>query len=263
MDIYLQEVDKIQLLSSEEQSQLAVLAKKGDNKAKEKLIKSNLRFVVSLAKQYQGQGMPLEDLVSEGNFGLIRSIDKFNPNLGHKFLTYAGWWIRQSILQALNEQNRQVRLPMNRVNLLGQERKTESMLQQKLNRHPTQDEVLTEMNVEGNEIVRQFSFSYTIDDPEDRSALESLENVHSPRPDQDLLTESLKKEIEMVLKKLNEREREILKMCYGIGYEHAFTLEEIGEKLNLTRERIRQLREKALKQLRRLNRRKQLENLKD
>lgn len=263
MEVYLQEIDNFEILNSEAQSKMAVLAKAGDAKAKEKLIRSNLRFVVSLAKQYQGQGMPLEDLISEGNLGLIKSIEKFDPTKGHKFLTYAGWWIRQSIMSALNEQNREVRLPVNRINLLGQERKVETMLQQKLHRNPTIEEVLTEMNVEEIELVKQISFSYTIDDPEDRSMLESIENIHSPRPDESLIREAEKKELEMALKKINTREREILKMCFGIGYEYAYTLEEIGEKLGLTRERIRQLREKALKQLRRLNRRKKLENLKD
>lgn len=262
INIYMKEIERYPILSPEVQTQLAVKAKAGDQKAKEDLVKSNLRFVFSIAKQYQNQGIPLEDLISEGNMGVLAAIENFNPDRA-RFLTYAGWWIRQRIMMALSEQTRQVRLPANRISILEQAKKAENRLQQELQRDVSSAEVNTEIDVLSTDVVHHSSFSYSADHDDNRSAMDTIENTETPSPIDGLIQESQHQELMMVLNKLGIREREIIKLYYGIGCDHAHTLEELGDKMNLTRERIRQLRNKALRELRRLNRRKKMDALKD
>jgi RNA polymerase primary sigma factor len=250
-----------------DQAELAVLAKTGDEAAKSALIKINTRFVASIARQYQNQGMDLDDLMQEGYIGLLRAIEKFDPGLGTKFLTYASWWVKQSILQSLSEHNRHIRLPANRVNILEQVKKTKSKLSQELQRDPTEQEVMSDMNVSSEEVYYQHSISYHCPiKQEDNSStiiLDTIVNSNIPSPDSKLLQEAFKQELNITLNLLEEREVKILKMLYGIDHERSYTLEEVGETLDLTRERIRQIKFRALKTLRRLNRRKRLDNLKD
>jgi RNA polymerase primary sigma factor len=263
LNSYFKDISKYEVLNAETQSELVLRAQCGDIDAQRQLIVSNLKFVVTIARQYIGQGMPLEDLVSEGNLGIIKAIEHFNPQQGTKFLTYASWWIRQAILYALAEQNRQVRLPANRIGILQQYKKTVTTMEQELNREVSSDEVLTEMGVESTDLVRQSSVSYHTEVNEGTFLLDLLPNPDGESPDAAILQESVKQEIRYALSLIPKRERVILEMYYGFDSPRSFTLEEIGEKLKLTRERIRQLRNKAIKDLRRLNRRKKLENLKD
>lgn len=250
-----------------DQTELAVLAQSGNEAAKSALVKMNTRFVAGIARQYQNQGMDLADLMQEGYIGLLKAIEKFDPKLGTKFLTYASWWIKQSILQSLAEHNRHIRLPANRVNILEQVKKTKSELSQTLQREPSEQEILHEMNLESDEVYNQYSVSYhtPVHQSNDSTTilLDTLINSDIPAPDSALMHQAFKQELEIVLEQLEEREVIILKMLYGIDYERSYTLEEVGERLNLTRERVRQIKMRALKTLRRLNRRKRLDNLKD
>jgi len=250
-----------------DQTELAVRARKGDAAAKTALVNLNIKFVATIARQYVNQGMELDDLIQEGCVGLLKAMEKYDPKMGTKFLTYASWWIKQAILQNLAENNRQVRIPANRISIIEQFQKTRQSLAQEWHREPTQEEVLAELGLEEADLVDQVSFSYhkTMKDRDGNEGyvLDFIVNKNTPSPDAPLIAESEKQELGFVLKLLSEREQTILKMLYGIDYERAYTLEEVGDKLDLTRERVRQLKEKSLKSLRRLNRRKKLEKLKD
>ena len=248
-----------------EQGDLAVLAQMGDQAAKALLLKQNERFVIGIARQYQGQDMELADLIQEGFIGLLKAIERYDIKLGTKFLTYASWWIKQSILQSLSEHNRHIRLPANRVNILEQMKKTKSQLAQSLQRDPSDQEVLDHLDIEGGDVFQQSSVSYhlPISSEEDTTLLDVLPNLETPSPDAALMEQAFKQELQMVLNRLSDRQQKILKMLYGLGYERSYTLEEVGEELHLTRERVRQIKKRAIDILKRLNRRKKLDNLKD
>jgi RNA polymerase primary sigma factor len=257
LDKYLNDISREPLLTPEEEVELALKAKDGDQQAIERLIKSNLRFVVSVAKQYQNQGLSLNDLINEGNVGLIKAVKRFDVTKGFKFISYAVWWIRQSILQALAENSRIIRLPLNRVGTLSKVSKAYSSLEQEFEREPSSDEIaeVLEMNVE--EIKETFRINQrkiSLDAPinnEENSYVETFKNEDSPSPDLELMKESLHKEIETAIRILSMREQEVLKLYFGIDCSQPHTLEEIGDKFNLTRERVRQIKEKALRRLRR------------
>jgi RNA polymerase primary sigma factor len=258
LDKYLQEIGKVDLLSPEQEIELAVKIKKGDKNALELLTKANLRFVVSVAKQYQNQGLSLGDLINEGNLGLIKAAKRFDETRGFKFISYAVWWIRQSILQALAEQARIVRLPLNRVGALNKIGKAYSNLEQEFEREPSATELATELDMDVNEISdalkisgRHISMDAPFSQGEENRLLDIMQNDEQPTPDFSLMNESLKKEIERALSCLSEREAEVIKLYFGINKEHSLTLEEIGERFNLTRERVRQIKEKAIRRLRR------------
>jgi len=257
LDKYLQEIGKVGLLSLEEEIQLTIRMKNGDQSAMEKLTKANLRFVVSVAKQYQNQGLSLGDLINEGNLGLIKAVRRFDETRGFKFISYAVWWIRQSILQALAEQSRIVRLPLNRVGALNKIGKAYSNLKQEFEREPSADEIaqILEMDIdEISETLRVSGKSVSVDAPfstnDENSLLDVIENDQQPSPDNELISESLKQEIKNILSELSEREAEVIRLYFGLDGEYAMTLEEIGEKFNLTRERVRQIKEKAIRRLR-------------
>ncbi len=259
LDKYLQEIGKVPLISVDEEAELARRIRQGDEEALEKLVKANLRFVVSVAKQYQNQGLPLTDLISEGNLGLIKAARRFDETRGFKFISYAVWWIRQSILQALAEQSRIVRLPLNRVGALNKINKVLSRLEQEYEREPSPEEIAEAMEgthtpEEIAEILRQAGPHVSLDSPiapgEETRFIEVLEDTEMPQPDQVLMQESLKQEVAKALATLEEREAQILRMNFGIDQRHPMTLEEIAEKLGLTRERVRQIREKAIRKLR-------------
>jgi RNA polymerase primary sigma factor len=265
IDKYLQEIGKYELLTPEEEIELARRAKQGDEKALERLIQANLRFVVSVAKQYQNQGLPLGDLINEGNLGLIKAAKRFDETRGFKFISYAVWWIRQSILQALAEQSRIVRLPLNRVGALNKIGKKLSQLEQEFEREPSTNELAEELDMSVYEVADTLKISVkhiSMDAPfvqgEDNKLLDIMPNENDPMPDHELMRESLRKEIEEALSTLDQREREVVKLYFGIGYEHPLTLEEIGEKFKLTRERVRQIKEKAIRKLRHHSRSKAL-----
>jgi RNA polymerase primary sigma factor len=265
LDKYLQEIGKVDLLTPEEEITLAVNIKKGDSGALEKLTKANLRFVVSVAKQYQNQGLSLGDLINEGNLGLIKAAKRFDETRGFKFISYAVWWIRQSILQALAEQSRIVRLPLNRVGALNKIGKAYSNLEQEFEREPNASELANELDMDVTEISDTLKISgrhVSMDAPfahgEENSLLDVMENEDQPSPDNTLISESLKVEIESALSTLSERETEVIRLYYGLNKEHSLTLEEIGEKFNLTRERVRQIKEKAIRRLRHASRSKNL-----
>lgn len=265
LDKYLQEIGKVDLLSPDEEIDLAIKIKKGDQRALEKLVKSNLRFVVSVAKQYQNQGLSLGDLINEGNLGLIKAAKRFDETRGFKFISYAVWWIRQSILQALAEQSRIVRLPLNRVGALNKIGKAYSSLEQEFEREPSAVELAHELDMDINEVADTLKISgrhVSMDAPfaqgEDNRLLDVLENDLQPTPDNELMSDSLKNEIERALGTLTEREAEVIKLYFGLNKEHSLTLEEIGEKFNLTRERVRQIKEKAIRRLRHASRSKNL-----
>ncbi len=257
LDKYLNDISKEPLLTPDEEVELALKARNGDEQATERLIKSNLRFVVSVAKQYQNQGLSLNDLINEGNVGLIKAVKRFDVTKGFKFISYAVWWIRQSILQALAENSRIIRLPLNRVGTLSKVSKTYSKLEQEFEREPSSDEIaaLLDMNVE--EIKETFRINQrkiSLDAPinnDENSYIETFSNEDSPAPDRELIKESLHKEIETAIKILTMREQEVLRLYFGIDCNQPHTLEEIGDKFNLTRERVRQIKEKALRRLRR------------
>jgi len=259
LDKYLQEIGKVPLISVDEEADLARRIRQGDEEALEKLVKANLRFVVSVAKQYQNQGLPLTDLISEGNLGLIKAARRFDETRGFKFISYAVWWIRQSILQALAEQSRIVRLPLNRVGALNKISKVLARLEQEYEREPSPEEIAEAMNgmhtaEEIAEILRQSGPHVSLDSPiapgEETRFIEVLEDTEMPQPDQVLMQESLRQEVAKALATLEEREAQILRMHFGIDQRYPMTLEEISEKLGLTRERVRQIKEKAIRKLR-------------
>lgn len=270
LDKYLQEIGKVDLITAEEEIELAQLIKKGGipgMRALEKMVKANLRFVVSVAKQYQNQGLSLGDLINEGNLGLIKAAKRFDETRGFKFISYAVWWIRQSILQALAEQSRIVRLPLNRVGALNKIGKKFSELEQEFEREPTATELADELEMSISEITETIKISgrhLSVDAPfvqgEDNSLLDVLPNEQQPPPDTDLMQESLRTEVKQVLTTLSEREAEVIKLYFGIDG-NSLTLEEIGEKFNLTRERVRQIKEKAIRRLRHQSRSKSLRTL--
>jgi len=265
LDKYLQEIGKVDLLTPDEEVELAKRIKEGDQIALEKLTKANLRFVVSVAKQYQNQGLSLGDLINEGNLGLIEAAQRFDETRGFKFISYAVWWIRQSILQALAEQSRIVRLPLNRVGSLNKISKTFSELEQKYEREPSPEELAEVLDVSTAEIIDTLKISgrhTSIDAPfvqgEENSLLDVLENDSEETPDSGLLNESLRREVQRALSTLTQREADVITLYFGLNGEHALTLEEIGEKFNLTRERVRQIKEKAIRRLRHTSRSKAL-----
>jgi len=265
LDKYLQEIGKVNLLESDEEVDLSIRIKRGDQKALEKLVKSNLRFVVSVSKQYQNQGLSLGDLINEGNLGLIKAAKRFDETRGFKFISYAVWWIRQSILQALAEQSRIVRLPLNRVGALNKIGKAYSSLEQEYEREPTAEEIADELNMDLSEVSEAMKISskhISMDAPfkqgEENSLLDVLENEDNPLPDTPLMNASLKGEITRALSTLTEREAEVIKLYFGFENETALTLEEIGEIFHLTRERVRQIKEKAIRRLRHTSRSKNL-----
>ncbi len=265
LDKYLQEIGRVELLDPEEEIELARRIKKGDQKALEKLTKANLRFVVSVAKQYQNQGLSLGDLINEGNLGLIKAAKRFDETRGFKFISYAVWWIRQSILQALAEQSRIVRLPLNRVGALNKIGKAFSTLEQEFEREPSASELAEELDMSLFEVADTLKISgrhLSMDAPfaqgEDNRLLDVIQDERTPLPDHTLIKESLSKEVERALGTLTEREAEVIRLYFGLGREHSLTLEEIGEKFQLTRERVRQIKEKAIRRLRHASRSKQL-----
>ena len=268
LDKYLQEIGKVDLLTPDEEIELAKKIKAGGGGAQlalEKLTKANLRFVVSVAKQYQNQGLSLGDLINEGNLGLIKAAKRFDETRGFKFISYAVWWIRQSILQALAEQSRIVRLPLNRVGALNKIGKKFSELEQSYEREPSASELAEELDMTLFEVADTLKISgrhISVDAPfaqgEDNRLLDVIQDDRQPNPDNTLLTESLKVEVRRALATLSEREAEVIRLYFGLDREHSLTLEEIGEKFNLTRERVRQIKEKAIRRLRHASRSKQL-----
>jgi RNA polymerase primary sigma factor len=253
---YLMDIGREDLITVEEEIELAQAIRKGDHRALERLTRANLRFVVSVAKQYQNQGLSLEDLINEGNLGLIKAAEKFDETRGFKFISYAVWWIRQSILQALAEQSRIVRLPLNQVGSLNKISKAFSRFEQENERKPSPEELAAELDISVDKISDTLKISgrhISVDAPfaegEDGSLLDVLVNDDAPVADGQLMNESLSKEIDRALSTLTEREREIIKMFFGIDCQEV-TLEEIGEKFDLTRERVRQIKEKAIRRLR-------------
>ena len=257
LEKYLQEIGREELITAEEEVRLARRIKEGDQVALDRLTKANLRFVVSVAKQYQNQGLSLPDLINEGNLGLIKAAKRFDETRGFKFISYAVWWIRQSILQALAEQSRIVRLPLNQVGSLNKISKAYSKLEQEFEREPSPDELAKILDIPTEKIadtmrvsVKHVSMDAPFVQGEDNSLIDVLENQDSPRADGMLMNESLQKEIDRSLSTLTEREREVIKLFFGIGMQHGLTLEEIGAKFDLTRERVRQIKEKAIRRLR-------------
>ncbi|MDG1914828.1 MAG: RNA polymerase primary sigma factor [Crocinitomix sp.] len=266
LDKYLQDIGKEELITAETEVELAKRIKQGDQEALEKLTKANLRFVVSVAKQYQNQGLTLPDLINEGNLGLIKAAQKFDETRGFKFISYAVWWIRQSILQALAEQARIVRLPLNQVGSLNKINKAFSKLEQEYERPPSAEELAEVLEVPEDKIKesmkvagRHVSMDAPLSSSEDGGTLmDVMANGDSPKADKLLMAESLQKEIERSLSTLTDKEREIIRLFFGIGMNHGLTLEEIGSKFNLTRERVRQIKEKAIRRLRHTSRNKLL-----
>lgn len=267
LDKYLQEIGRVELLNPEDEIDLARSIKKGGfegTRSLERLVKANLRFVVSVAKQYQNQGLSLGDLINEGNLGLIKAAKRFDETRGFKFISYAVWWIRQSILQALAEQSRIVRLPLNRVGALNKIGKKFSELEQKFEREPTAAELAEQLEMTIPEIAETIKISgrhLSVDAPfvqgEDNRLLDILPNEQQPPPDSELIRESLRVEVQQVLSTLSQREAEVIKLYFGLETQ-CLTLEEIGEKFNLTRERVRQIKEKAIRRLRHASRSKAL-----
>lgn len=265
LDKYLQGIGRVDLITPEEEVELARRIKDGDQRALEKLTKANLRFVVSVAKQYQNQGLTLGDLINEGNLGLIKAAQRFDETRGFKFISYAVWWIRQSILQALAEQSRIVRLPLNRVGSLNKISRTFAELEQKFEREPSPDELAEVLELTTNEVVdtlkvsgRHVSMDAPFANGEENSLLDVLENEGENTPDSDLISDSLKKEVQRALSTLTQREADVLSYYFGLNGLSAMTLEEIGEKFQLTRERVRQIKEKAVRRLRHTSRSKTL-----
>jgi RNA polymerase primary sigma factor len=256
LDKYLQEIGRVDLISPEEEVILARKIKTGDSASLEKLVKANLRFVVSVAKQYQNQGMSLPDLINEGNLGLMKAAQRFDETRGFKFISYAVWWIRQAILQSLAEQARIVRLPVNKIGSINRINKAFSRLEQEFEREPSSQEIadMLEMIPEDvKESIRTNGRTVSMDAPisseEENTMYDVMQNPDTPSPDKNLINESLAYEIERALSTLSPREAVVLKLYFGLGMKHPLTLEEIGEKLNLTRERVRQIKEKAIKRI--------------
>ncbi len=263
--LYLKEISKNKALSLEEEAKLAVRIREGDKKALEKLVKANLRFVVSVCRNYQNQGLPLSDLINEGNLGLIRAAKRFDEKKNFKFISYAVWWIRQAILQALAEQSRIIKLPLNRVGTIHKIGKTQSKLEQKLCRSPNVDEIAEELQIAADEVSETIKIGNTymsLDAPlqqgEDARLIDMLQDENQVSPDDGIMDISLQAEIDKTLDTLTEREKEVLKLYFGIGEDTAHTLEEIGQRFNLTRERVRQIKEKALRRLKHCSRSKRL-----
>ncbi len=258
LEKYLQEIGKVELISPEEEVKLASLIKQGDQRALDRLTKANLRFVVSVAKQYQNQGLSLPDLINEGNLGLIKAAQRFDETRGFKFISYAVWWIRQSILQALAEQSRIVRLPLNKVGLTNRIQKAFSQLEQEYEREPSAEELADVLHIDLEEVSATLGISarhVSVDTPlaegEENTLLDVLENPNAEKTDAELdHNESLKMEIDRSLKALTERQKEVICYFFGIGVDHPMSLEDIGEKFNLTRERVRQIKDKAITKLR-------------
>ena len=265
LDKYLQEIGKVDLLTPDEEVDLAKRIRDGDQIALERLTKANLRFVVSVAKQYQNQGLSLGDLINEGNLGLIKAAQRFDETRGFKFISYAVCWIRQSILQALAEQSRIVRLPLNRVGSLNKISKTFSELEQRYEREPSPEELADELEITPAEVIDTLKISgrhVSMDAPfvqgEDNTLLDVLENDTEDKPDSELMNDSLRREVQRALSTLTPREADVITYYFGLNGEHPMTLEEIGEKFNLTRERVRQIKEKAIRRLRHTTRSKAL-----
>jgi RNA polymerase primary sigma factor len=267
LDKYLQEIGREELITAEQEVELAQRIKQGDQIALEKLTKANLRFVVSVAKQYQNQGLTLPDLINEGNLGLIKAAQRFDETRGFKFISYAVWWIRQSILQALAEQSRIVRLPLNQVGSLNKINKAFSKLEQEFERPPSSDELANALDLPEDKVKdtlkisgRHVSVDAPFVDGEDNSLLDVMVNNDSPKADIELMKESLQREIERSLSTLSDREKDVVMLFFGIGMQHGLTLEEIGTKFDLTRERVRQIKEKAIRRLRHNSRSKLLKS---
>ncbi len=266
LEKYLQEIGKVELISPEEEVKLAVRIKQGDQKALDKLTKANLRFVVSVAKQYQNQGLSLPDLINEGNLGLIKAAQRFDETRGFKFISYAVWWIRQSILQALAEQSRIVRLPLNKVGLTNRIQKAYSQLEQEFEREPSAEELAEVLELDIEEVssslgiaARHVSMDTPLSEGEENTLIDVLENPNAEKADANIEhKESLKMEIDRSLKTLTERQKEVICFFFGIGVDHPMSLEDIGERFNLTRERVRQIKDKAITKLRSNSRSKML-----
>jgi len=263
LDKYLSEIGRVELITAEEEVRLARMIKQGDEKALEKLTKANLRFVVSVAKQYQNQGLTLSDLINEGNLGLIKAAQRFDETRGFKFISYAVWWIRQSILQALAEQSRIVRLPLNKIGSINKINKAFSKLEQEYEREPSREEVAKELGITTEDVKDVMSTSgrhVSMDAPlmsgEDSTLMDVMEDEDQENPDHALISESLKREIERAISTLTSREASVLRLYYGLAGEQPLTLEEIGDRFNLTRERVRQIKEKAIRRLKHTSRSK-------
>ena len=261
LDKYLQEIGKVDLITAEEEVELAQRIKEGDEIALEKLTKANLRFVVSVAKQYQNQGLTLPDLINEGNLGLIKAARRFDETRGFKFISYAVWWIRQSILQALAEQSRIVRLPLNKIGSINKINKMYAFLEQANERVPSAEEIAKELDMTVSDVKesmknsgRHVSMDAPLVEGEDSNLYDVLRSGESPNPDRNLLHESLRTEIERALETLTPREADVVRLYFGLGEKHAMTLEEIGETFDLTRERVRQIKEKAIRRLKHTSR---------
>ena len=263
LDKYLQEIGKVDLITADEEVELAQRIKAGDQIALEKLTKANLRFVVSVAKQYQNQGLTLPDLINEGNLGLIKAAQRFDETRGFKFISYAVWWIRQSILQALAEQSRIVRLPLNKIGSINKINKTFAFLEQAHERKPSPEEIAKELDMTIEDVKqslknsgRHVSMDAPLIDGEDSNLYDVLRSGESPNPDRELLHESLRTEIERALETLTPREADVIRLYFGLAGQHSMTLEEIGETFDLTRERVRQIKEKAIRRLKHTSRSK-------
>jgi RNA polymerase primary sigma factor len=262
LEKYLQEIGKVELISAEEEVKLATLIKQGCQKSLDRLTKANLRFVVSVAKQYQNQGLSLPDLINEGNLGLIKAAQRFDETRGFKFISYAVWWIRQSILQSLAEQSRIVRLPLNKVGLTNRIQKAFSLLEQQFEREPTAEELADVLDMDLDEVKatlsinsRHVSMDSPLSEGEESTLIDVLENDNADKTDGNLVhNESLKLEIDRSLKTLTERQKEVICFFFGIGVDHPMSLEDIGERFSLTRERVRQIKDKALTKLKASNR---------
>jgi len=263
LDKYLQEIGKVDLITADEEVELAQKIKAGDQRALEKLTKANLRFVVSVAKQYQNQGLTLPDLINEGNLGLIKAAQRFDETRGFKFISYAVWWIRQSILQALAEQSRIVRLPLNKIGSINKINKMYALLEQSNERPPSAEEIAKELDMTVNDVKesmknsgRHLSMDAPLVEGEDSNLYDVLRSGESPNPDRELIHESLRTEIERSLETLTPREADVVRLYFGLGDQHPMTLEEIGETFDLTRERVRQIKEKAIRRLKHTSRSK-------
>ena len=267
LDKYLQEIGKVELISAEEEVELAQRIKQGDKIALEKLTKANLRFVVSVAKQYQNQGLSLPDLINEGNLGLIKAAQRFDETRGFKFISYAVWWIRQSILQALAEQSRIVRLPLNKIGSINKINKTYAKLEQEFEREPNAEEIAEVLEITEAEVKesmknagRHISMDAPLVQDEDNTMYDVLKSEEAPTPETELLYESLRKEIDRAISTLTQREQDVVRLYFGLNGSHPMTLEEIGEKFDLTRERERQIKEKAIRRLKHTSRSKILKS---
>ena len=267
LDKYLQEIGKVELISAEEEVELAQRIKQGDKIALEKLTKANLRFVVSVAKQYQNQGLSLPDLINEGNLGLIKAAQRFDETRGFKFISYAVWWIRQSILQALAEQSRIVRLPLNKIGSINKINKTYAKLEQEFEREPNAEEIAEVLEITEAEVKesmknagRHISMDAPLVQDEDNTMYDVLKSEEAPTPETELLYESLRKEIDRAISTLTQREQDVVRLYFGLNGSHPMTLEEIGENFDLTRERVRQIKEKAIRRLKHTSRSKILKS---